>query len=147
VFLGDDVLGSLCVIDNKPRDWSPAVLSALTELGQRASRRLREIARTDPRIAPSIPPVTLDDAGALASDLALDARVLERSLLEISPLIRLSQGLFQGTLPPDAFERGTRVLYEAAELFEDMLGVSQDLSVKGERLSRFLAAHQYKAGT
>lgn len=144
VLLNGDVLGSLCVLDNKPRDWSPGNLAALTELGERASRRLRELARTDPSINPSISPVTLPEAGALASDLALDARVLERSLLEVSPLIRLAQGLFKGELPPDAFERGTRVLYEAAELFEDMLSVSQDLSLKGERLSRFLATHQYK---
>jgi hypothetical protein len=147
VFLGGDVLGSLCVLDDKPRDWSAADLAALTELGERASRRLREIARSDPRIAPSIPPVTLADAGALASDLALDARVLGRSLIEISPLVRLTQGLFKGELSPEAFERGTRVLHEAAELFEEVLAVSQELSVKGERLSRFLAVHQPKAET
>jgi hypothetical protein len=147
VYLDGDVLGSLCVIDGKPREWSPAVLIALTEIGARATARLREIARTDPLIAPSLPPVTVANATSLANDLALDAHAFERSLLEVSPFIRLAQALLSAELPVEAFARGTRVLREAADLFDDMLGVSQDLSAKSELLSRFLATYPPKAGT
>lgn len=147
VFLNGDPLGSLCVIDGKPRDWSPGVLDALVKVGERASARLREIAGTDPAIAPSLPPVTIADASALAQDLALDAYAFERSLIEISPFIRLAQGLLNSELPVEAFTRGTRVLREAAGLFDDMLSVSRDLSGKSELLARFLATQKSKAAT
>jgi hypothetical protein len=145
VYLNGDVLGSLCVIDGRPRDWSPATLSALTEIAERATARLHDIAGTDPLIAPSLPPVTIAEASALAQDLALDAYAFERSLIEISPFIRLAQGLLNAELPIEAFTRGTRVLREAAGLFDDMLSVSRDLSGKSEMLARFLANSKSKA--
>jgi hypothetical protein len=147
VYLDGDVLGSLCVIDGKPRDWTPEILDGLTALGERVSQRLLEIARTDPLIAPSVPPVTVAGATALANDLALDAHAFERSLLEVSPFIRLAQGLLSAELPLDAFARGTSVLREAADLFDDMLHVSQDLSSKSELLCRFLTTYPPKAGS
>lgn len=146
VYLDGDVLGSLCVIDGKPRDWTPAIMDGLTAIGRRASQRLREIAQTDPLIAPSLPPVTIAGATALASDLALDANALERSLVEVSPFIRLAQGLLNAELPVEAFARGTSVLREAAELFDDMLHVSQDLSAKSDLLRRFLTTYPPKVG-
>jgi hypothetical protein len=147
VFLDGDVLGSLCVIDSKPRDWSPADLTALTELSERVTRRLREIVEMDPVVARALPPGSMAGANALASDLALDAHALERSLVEVSPFIRLAQGLLSAELPVEAFARGTSVLREAADLFDDMLGVAHDLSQKSERLSRFIATCEPKAET
>jgi GAF domain-containing protein len=131
---GGQTLGSLCVADVRERAWPPGLVSHLSDIAARVSARLDEVARegatTDP--PPSSP-------GALAKDVSALSDVIQRSLVEVGPLVRLARGASKG-LDPAALARGASVLTEAIDFYDDMCAAVDDLCSKAKRLHRSLSA-------
>jgi GAF domain-containing protein len=126
------VLGTLCVVDVKPRKWSYAAVTELSELAARVSRRLDQLAtqgQGDAEAAPS------SELHLLARSVSEGARVIERALAEVGPMVRLAGGLGLDELPSDAFVRGATALREATELYRDLVDAARSVSWLGEQLT------------
>jgi signal transduction protein with GAF and PtsI domain len=132
VFCEGQLLGTLCVVDVKNRDWSDKEIGTLTELATKVSERLEELAR---RSLPDMKPAAAIEMRILAQSVADGARVIERALAEVGPMVRLAGGLGVGTLPPEAFVRGAAVLREASELYFDLVDAARNVSGMGEQLT------------
>jgi GAF domain-containing protein len=132
VFCGGQLLGTLCVVDAKTRDWSDAEIARLTTIATRVSDRLEELAR---RSLPEQRPAEAIEMRILAQSVADGARVLERALAEVGPMVRLAGGLGTGTLPAEAFLRGATALREATELYFELVEAARDVSGMGEQLT------------
>ncbi len=131
---GGQILGSLCVADGQERAWSPGLVSELTDIAARVSARLDEIAvegaSTDP--PPGAP-------GALAREVTTLSDVIQRSLVEVGPLLRLARGAREG-VDPAALARGASVLSEAIDFYDDMRVAVDELCMNAKRLHRSLSA-------
>lgn len=139
VFMGSEVLGALCVVDVRPRDWGAALACDLAALSDRVTRKLTELTEGAKERARGSMPGSAEEASGIAAELVAEARAFERALLEVSPLIRLANGLHEGAIDQEAFARGARALHEAAALFEEMLVAAHGISGKSERIRRFIA--------
>jgi GAF domain-containing protein len=128
------LLGTLCVVDVKPRAWSQALIAELSSLAARVTARLEELAAHG-RAEADAP----GELRILAHSVAEGARVIERALAEVGPMVRLAGGLGLDQLPPDAFVRGATALREATELYHELLAAAAQVSGLGERLSVALA--------
>ena len=132
--VGGQVLGSLCVADGQPRQWPAGLADELTVLAARVSDRLEEIRKLgDP--APEG-----GDTASISADVASLASVIQRSLVEVGPMVRLAKGMSQG-IEPDALVRAAGVLTEASAFYDDMLAAVSELCTHTARLERSVAAH------
>lgn len=107
IWYAEQVVGSLCVIDIKPRQFTPGLQQALVRYAARASARLAELAahiEVDPTPVPSL------------SDAVDTARSIERALAEVASVIRLirSEPNEDGMAPTLA------VLKNAAFFYDDV---------------------------
>jgi hypothetical protein len=66
--------------------------------------------------------------------------VIQRSLVEVGPLVRLARGAREG-LDPAALARAASVLTEAIEFYDDMREVVDELCSSARRLQRSVAGH------
>jgi transcriptional regulator with GAF, ATPase, and Fis domain len=123
------LLGTLCVVDVKQRQWGDELITELQPIAQRVSERLGQLAAIEP--AEAKPP--------RAEVTPSTATMMERVLTEVVPMMRLTNGLASSTLPPDAFQRAASVLREAAEHFLSMLGSAREVSEIGKRLASAFA--------
>src|SRR5450432_4006991 len=94
IHVGGQVLGSLCVADGQERHWRPELVDELTALAGRVSERLHvmasaEVASVEDIAAP----------GGLAAEVATLAQIVQRSLVEVGPMVRLAKGLSRGISP------------------------------------------------
>jgi hypothetical protein len=133
VVLGGQVLGSLCVIDGVPRQWPTGLIDELKELSARVTTRLEELGHTGEAIA--VP--ASGETAALSADVSSLASVVQRSLVEVGPMVRLANGLSQG-ISPDALARAASVLTEASAFYDDMLMAMTELCVNATRLERVI---------
>jgi GAF domain-containing protein len=129
------LLGTLCVVDVKTREWSEANIAELTSIATRVTRRLDELSR---RRSLEPKPTDAIEARILAQSVADGARVIERALAEVGPMVRLAGGLGVGTLPADAFLRGATALREATDLYFELVEAARQVSGTGEQLSETL---------
>ncbi len=130
---GGHVLGSLCVADGKERQWPHGLVDDLLVLANRVSARLDELAvgRGDgaqTAIAPA----------ALATEVASLSNVLQRSLVEVGPMVRLAKGAGDG-LSPEALARGASVLTEAIDFYDDIRVTVDELCIHAAALEHALA--------
>jgi hypothetical protein len=88
---GPHILGSLCVIDVKPRSFDPSVVEMLGAIAEKVVARLEVLREIQ---APS-PPAKLSDAEARGALEALlrDGSVVERALREIDAILRAASGI------------------------------------------------------
>jgi GAF domain-containing protein len=133
---GGHVLGSLCVADGKERQWPQDLVDELTALAARVSLRLDQLSTqkkpsADPARTPS----------ALAGEVSTLSEVIQRSLVEVGPMVRLAKGAGEG-LAPDALARGAAVLTEAIDFYDDMRAAVDELCVNAARLQRALSSAQ-----
>jgi GAF domain-containing protein len=135
VTVEDQVLGTLCVVDIKTRKWSAADIEKLTVLAKLVTRRLGELALRS-RVSAETPEAI--EMRVLASTVAEGARLIERALAEVGPLVRLAGGLGLGSLPLDAFVRGASALKEATNLYFELVDAARQVSNTGERLAAAL---------
>jgi hypothetical protein len=107
------ILGSLCVIDVKPRSFEPSLITALGEIADRVVKRLEALREIQ---APSLPP-KLSDAEARAALGALlhDGAVVERALREIDGILRTAAEL--------------DVIRATAELGRSYAGLHKDIAL------------------
>jgi len=134
IHVGGQVLGSLCVADGKERHWRPELVDELSALASRVSARLQELDGSE--LTGSIPPVA--ESNGLAAEVALLAQVVQRSLIEVGPMVRLANGMSRG-IAPDALIRAGSVLTQASHFYDDMLGLVGELCVASGRLERSLS--------
>jgi GAF domain-containing protein len=128
------LLGTLCVVDVKTREWTDGDVEQLAAVAERVTQRLDELARLgQPAAAPEATEMRL-----LAHSVAEGARIIERALAEVGPMVRLAGGLGLGTLPPDAFVRGATALKEATDLYFELVDAARGVGDTGERLSQAL---------
>jgi len=126
---GDQVLGSLCVADGKAREWPSTLVDELGSLAERVSNRLDELsARGRPANGGTA------DPKALAGDVLSLTQVIQRSLVEVGPMVRLAKGASTG-LEPDALVRAAGLLTEASEFYDDMMLAVAELGDKASRLA------------
>ena len=133
IHLGGQVLGSLCVADGQERHWRPELVDELTALAARVSERLQVLAAAEV--------VSIEDSAApegLAAEVAALAQIVQRSLVEVGPMVRLAKGLSRG-ISPDALVRAGSVLTQAGEFYEDMMGIVSELCTASARLERSVA--------
>ncbi len=133
IWSGGQILGSLCVADGVPRDWDPELIDDLTELARLVSARLEEVASIPP--AKGSAPVFLD---ALALEVASLADVLQRSLVEVGPLVRLAEGMSQGISVTD-LARAAGVLTQASNFYADVMAIVSELRASASRLEQALS--------
>jgi hypothetical protein len=126
-------LGSLCVADGKERVWRHGLVDELGDIAARVSARLEEITRTGAATDP--PP---SSPGGLAKEVSALSEVIQRSLVEVGPLMRLARGARDG-ISPDAIARGASVLSEAIDFYDDMQAAVGELCNKARRLQRSLS--------
>lgn len=127
------VLGSLCVADGRVRQWPPELVAELTVLAARVSARLEEL---------SIPPDTERQPvvpATLALEVASLAQVIQRSLVEVGPMVRLAKAMSHG-IAPDALARAASVLTEASDFYDDMMLAVGELSASSARLEHAMSA-------
>ena len=133
--VGGQVLGSICVADGQPREWPASLIGQLEVLAARVSARLESLAH--PKDAASDSPA--GDTKALSSDVSSLALVVQRSLVEVGPMVRLAKGISQG-IPPEALTRAASVLTEASAFYDDMLAAVTELCTHAARLERAVSA-------
>jgi len=131
--VGGQVLGSLCVADGVERQWRPELVDELSALADRVSARLQDLAGSE-RIG-SVPPPAASNG--LAAEVALLAQVVQRSLVEVGPMVRLANGMSRG-IAPEALLRAGKVLSQASDFYDDMLGLVGELCLTSARLERSL---------
>jgi GAF domain-containing protein len=132
--LGGQVLGSLCVADGRPREWPAGLADELGVLAARVSERLEAIRRSQGSAAEGG-----SDAATLSADVSSLASVIQRSLVEVGPMVRLAKGMSQG-ISPDSLARAASVLTEASEFYDDMLATVTELCGQAARLERSMSA-------
>ncbi len=124
------VLGSLCVADGQPRAWPTSLIGELEVLAARVSARLETLA--NPKQAADAP---VRDTASLSSEVSSLALVVQRSLVEVGPMVRLAKGISQG-ISPEALTRAASVLTEASAFYDDMLSAVAELCTHATRLER-----------
>jgi hypothetical protein len=134
VRVGGQTIGTLCVADGKPRDWPAGLEDVLMELALRVSERLEEMSRAG---APTFEGVS--DPSALSANVASLASVIQRSLVEVGPMVRLAKGINQG-IAPDALVRAARVVTQASDFYDDMLAAVNELCGHASQLERSVSA-------
>ena len=75
----------------------------------------------------------------LASGDAALAEVIQRSLVEVGPMVRIARGLAHG-ISPEALVRGASVLKEASNFYDDMMSAVEELHRSSARLAKIMAA-------
>ena len=135
VTLRGQVVGSLCVFDVEPREFSSEVEAKLEPLAAKVSARLEALAVETEAEAEAIEVV---EPAELARDLEFQARLLERAMSEVGPLVRLGQGLSAGTLSQEEAARAATLLDEASPMFSLLIEETRRLSAMSSRLSQTL---------
>ncbi|MCK6589465.1 MAG: GAF domain-containing protein [Polyangiaceae bacterium] len=126
---GPHILGSLCVIDVKPRSFDPAVIATLEGIAERVVERLgvlREIQAPE-----RLPKLSDTEARAALSDLLRDSVVVERALREIDAILRAASGI-------DAARA-------ASELERSFAGIHKDIALLYNELFEQLRAMRESA--
>lgn len=113
------VIGSLCVLDLKPRSFDAALVIQMKSLATKVVERLEEMKElsTDREPEALRTPALL----ALLDGVARDARVLERSLLEIDGALRQAEGFDVQVLAAVIAAPDVALPAEIAALYEEML--------------------------
>jgi GAF domain-containing protein len=132
---GGQVLGSLCVADGRERHWPASLVDELEVLAAKVSNRLEEMIADDGRRAPP----TTGDPRQLAASVAALSQVIQRSLVEVGPMIRLARGMANG-ISPEALMRAASVLTEASAFYDEMMGAVTELSGSAARLQRSMGS-------
>lgn len=128
VWLEGQVLGSLCVIDLKERKFPPSLIDKLEGLARRVEDRLRTLIDADRER------ITTTSPEALADAVLFQARLLERALAELGPLVRLAGAFSEDRLSTSEIRRATAVLTETAPLFDALSRESSHLTHLGRAL-------------
>jgi GAF domain-containing protein len=126
-------LGSLCVLDTVPHQFSAEVLRRLEELGGRAQARLTELASqpavgNEQVLAPAVA-----QARNQAAALRLQSDLAVQLLVELQPLERLLRGA--ESLADAEVAMGLRSLRQSAQTLGELRGLCGELLEVGERLS------------
>jgi GAF domain-containing protein len=135
IYAGGQVLGSLCVADGQKRSWKPELVDELGALAARVSKRLDALNAGDA----SHQTRSGQDVNQLAAEVSVLAQVIQRSLVEVGPMVRLAKGMSQG-ISPDALARAAGVLTEASNFYDDMMSAVNDLSSSASSLERAVPA-------
>jgi GAF domain-containing protein len=132
--VGGQVLGSLCVADTVPRQWSAEVVGDLGALAGRVSDRLEALTALD-----VVDEITVVPPSSLAARASVLAQILQRSLVEVGPMVRLAQGAAAG-LTPDALLRAGSLLSEASDFYDELLEAAGELCVATKRVEQAVAS-------
>ncbi len=121
---GDQVVGSLCVLDVEPRAFPPETHARLVAIAERVSARCTELGGVIDDDAPD------SVAGRLTS--------LERRLVELLPLVRLAVAANAGALGAEELRRGVASLAEPVDSYQEILAEVRSLrdAVRGMGGSR-----------
>ena len=145
VRLGEEVLGSLCVIDGQPRSFSPAEHKILSLLADRASTRLSELAReASPPVLDLLEDATRPAFAEMRNVLTIlvgGSEQLRIASVELAPV----QRLLQSRLAPEPLGRGLTALRGSASAFEGLGHASTVLGEATDRLCRSVAALEESA--
>ena len=123
-------------MDVSPREFDEETLAKLDAIGARASARLQALYDAD--VGADAP--AADDLSATAASLAAQARVVERSLTEVGPYLRLARKAGGDEIDPDALIKATMALHEASDFFELLFGEVQTLRRQADALNGRLSA-------
>jgi hypothetical protein len=129
--VGGQVLGSLCVADGVPRRWSPELLGGLRVLADRVSNRLETLAA----LGASFDDTTAVPPSNAATRAAMLSQVVQRSLVEVGPMVRLARSMTNGT-SPEALLRAATVLAEASDFYDEMMLAVAELCLATKRVEQ-----------
>jgi hypothetical protein len=151
------VIGTLCVIDTRPRDVSDADLERLERLAGLASRRLAELSGKAPTpghlISHAAEPAFAEIRNLLSSIVA-NAAFGRMVVAELEPLIGRLAGAAQGLLAPEDLETTLAQVPHAVDAhreltiaFAELDGVSKKLIDTVSSLEKTVAARSSHAQT
>jgi GAF domain-containing protein len=130
---GGQVLGSLCVADGREREWRPGLVQELEALAAKVSAQLDGLLASQ---KPSGGKVKATDA--LAVEVRGLSEIIQRSLIEVGPLMRLARSAKDG-MSPEAVARGASVLTEAVDFYDDMRAAVDELCTNATMLQQSLS--------
>jgi GAF domain-containing protein len=134
VRVGGQVLGSLCVADGRERQWPAGLVDELAAIAARVSEHLDRLSSQEGR-----PTEVMASPTSLATEVSSLSDVIQRSLVEVGPMVRLAKGASEG-LTADAVARGASALTEAIAFYDDMRAAVDELCVSAARLQRALSS-------
>ena len=129
--------GSLCVFDVQPREFDEQLQERLEGLAARATERLNTLAQESRAERAE---AKTEQALASARSLDFQARLLERAMSEIGPLVRIANALSQSEISPEDAARGASVLTEAGPVFELLIEETRGLRTTSAQLVELLQA-------
>lgn len=129
--------GSLCVFDVQPREFDEQLQERLEGLAARATERLNTLAQESRAKRAE---ARAEQALTRAKTLDFQARLLERAMSEIGPLVRIARALSRSELAPEDAARGASMLTEAGPMFELLIEETQGLRATSTQLVELLEA-------
>lgn len=125
------ILGALSVADERPRVWDARLVDKLRALAGRVSERLQVLSE----LSRSADEITLVPPKNLAARASVLAQIVQRSLAEVGPIVRLAKSGASG-IPSDRLERASRALSEADTSYEEMMSAIAELCVTTQRVEQ-----------
>jgi len=122
------IVGSLCVADHAPRDWDRGLSEQRSRLAARASQRLESLAQGG-----AGDDLTVMPPRSLAARASMLAQVVQRSLAEVGPMVRLGRGVTRG-VSADALQHAGGMLGEAGDFYEEIMEAVLELCVATRRV-------------
>jgi hypothetical protein len=115
---GGHVLGSLCVIDIKPRDFEPSLISDLKAIADKVVKRLEALREID---APAREPaLSLVDVRVAITKLADDGLIVERALREIDAVLRATASIDPASAASELTSQYTSLHRDISMLYEEL---------------------------
>lgn len=127
--VGGQILGSLCVADGVPREWSQELVGELGTIADRVSERLATLKA----LGDTGEDMTLVPPSNLAARAAALALIVQRSLAEVGPMVRLARGMTDG-ISADSLLKAATVLAEASDFYDDMMAAVAELCIATRRV-------------
>ncbi len=141
--LHGEVIGSLCVIDQKPRQLAPQIFNVLEEIAAHAGRRLEELAAdkgvVERVLGQAVEPAFAEIRNMLAS-LHSNISFAKLAMADVEGVLRLVQEASRQQLRPAEFWRNTEALQEALLAPQELYETLDDLSATSQRLIRAISA-------
>jgi hypothetical protein len=141
VRIGGQVVGSLCAIDTKTRQFSPLERTQLAQLAARVSERLEELAARETQKASNLMEIAAAPAFSemrnILAPFGVNISLARVAAADIGGIARLAQQLPAETL---AEQPGFASLINAATAANDLLEIIGDLAKGHQRLLPIAAA-------
>lgn len=138
ITVNNQIVGSLCVIDAKPRDITEGQKNYLKTLATRVSERLHilhEDMRKNTELVKKVTAPTFGEIRNLLAATNLNSELVDAHVMDSKPLMRLLENLLIGQISDEDFKRNFMVLSEALVSAKEVVRIQE----KQKKLSALLS--------